>query len=227
MGAAFSAFQLNGPAQMIGAAVLIVVLAAASYALAGPVANAAEAAFSERSEAPSRPPARGRVRGWPVLAPYALSAIILAVAAVMAIDYSMVKMMGPNIADHARRVLPSKMIMSAVLLSAIGGQAAPYALRALRVLPVGPVRLTLVLQGFLLAVVLAPVGVLVMVLRATGLDTSQVPIYFAGLILIVALRLPVNLRIGVQAGTFMAVLPAVGLVFLPFAPWTHGAWFNG
>jgi hypothetical protein len=118
------------------------------------------------------------------------------------------------------------MIMTLVLLSAIGGQAAPYALRAFRALPLGPAALTAVLQGFMLIVVLVPVGALWAVMRASGMQTSQVPVYIAGMVPIVALRLPVNFRVGVQAGTFVAILPAIGLVFLPLAAWSRSLWFE-
>jgi hypothetical protein len=226
VGVVLSTFELRDRAQLALVAVALLIAIAASYVWTDRIAVTAAGWLSDRSQARPSWDWRSRPKGWAALGPYALGAVVLAVAATLAIDYSMVRMVGPSIPDNARRVLPSQMLMTVVLLSAIGGQAAPYALRALRVLPPGPAALTAVLQGFLLAILLAPLGVLWAVMRASDMETSKVPVYFAGMIPIVALRLPVNFRVGVQPGAFLAILPAVGLIFLPLAPWTSSLWFD-
>jgi hypothetical protein len=211
---------------LIWGAVAVLAGIAASYLLTDRIAAAA-ARLSERRGASSRSAASGPgARGWAAMLPYAFGAIVVAAAAAMVIDFSIVRLVGTGLAGNARRILPGQMVMVVVVLSAVGGQAAPFAVRALRALPVGPVVLTGMLQGFMAALVLAPTAVLWLVMRATDLDTSRLPVYLFGMIPLVALRLPVNFRVGVQIGTVAAVLPIVGLIFLPFAPWTRTASFD-
>jgi hypothetical protein len=228
VGALFSPLELSGSGALAGGAIAVVALAVGSYVLTDWFGAATARLFDPREgpAAAGTSATRHGARGWAALLPYAFSAIVLAVAVAVAINYSMVAMLGPGLAEHARRTLPGQMLMTVILLSAIGGQAAPYALRALRALPLGPEALTAVLQGFMLAVTLLPAGVMWWVLSATGFDTSKLPILLFGMLPIVALRLPVNFRVGVQVGMFVTMVPMIGLLFLPFAPWTSSPWFD-
>lgn len=226
MAALASLFRFDTPAEIAGVWIGALALTLATWAAADR-AGAIAARLSDRSEAAAKAPSEtgGGVRGWAAILPPLLGVMVAAVAVTVLINYSLLRAISPDIHEGVRRNLPGQFILTGIVLSAIGGQVAPYALRALRVLPIGPTTLTAVLQGFMLALLLIPVAAMWAVMRAMGMDTALVPAYLYAMVPIVALRLPVNLRTGIQIGAFISILPIFPLAFLRFAPWAQSPGF--
>jgi len=93
----------------------------------------------------------------------------------------------------------------------------PMSIRILGALPIGCLRLALILQGMIGTSAILIVGSLALLFTATHQDSTRLPAYFAVVLGLSSLRLPMQFRLGAQAAliltlTCVSLLPVLILI---------------
>ncbi len=223
--AVLGATFLPSPGPLIQLAAGAAALAASlmAYAFADKIGEAVER-FRRGlpSSAPERPDVRmGHARGWAAMAPMALAALALVGGAALAATFFSPVMLSPE--ARASGAGAGQSPLAIVLVAwAVGGGVAIRTIRPLRILPMGAVALTLVLQGFTLAVAAAAFAAVGAAQALAGFADPRLYIFAFTSIPVLALNLPLNFRFGGRRAVYLVAVPIVLVTLVHLIPTSAG-----
>jgi hypothetical protein len=215
------------PGLLMAGGLVVLLLAAAAYLNASGLGAALDRTIAAlEPTALGSPDGAGWARGWAAMAPWALAVTAVTVAAAVAVTYSPSLLLGPAHAESARRGMPNQVALTLLMMTIILGAPIAQAIRTLRILPLSAAGLTMVLQGFMLAVATLTFAVLWALFRVTGVDTSRVGFFFFAAVPILALRLPLSFRLESWWSILATAAPLILVPFLQLVPGWNTPWFK-
>jgi hypothetical protein len=155
--------------------------------------------LAERTESKARLEGKGAT-GWSALfLLYGRSALIGALC-VVATDL-IVRAVAPI--THG---FDTSTLIIAIFVTWIATAFIPMSIRNLGALPIGCLRLALVLQGMIGASAILTIGSLALLFTATHQDSARLPAYFVVVLGLSSLRLPMQFRLGAQSALILTLM---------------------